>query len=197
MPNPTNNVVSLASKRRKGTPASPVPLPLANTPTVVSDDLVALFDAPSGPATPRARKKAAASRPKSKPVPRHSPEHKRALEVTAIYMVTQPVCDEAKATFAIRTAILSGQWADEDIVAAVQRVADSGYPLTSNSLSYQLRQGGTAERQVDPVIHQAIDAALEHLGRLDSDTMTETERTLAAAMRQLAIAVMHKAADAA
>lgn len=50
-------------------------------------------------------------------------------------------------------------------------------------------------KRVDPVIHQAVDAALEHLGRLDSETMTETEKTLAAAVRQLAVAVMHGAIE--
>lgn len=42
--------------------------------------------------------------------------------------------------------------------------------------------------------HQSIATALEHLGRLDSETMTEVEQTLAAAVRQLCVAVMHQAA---
>jgi hypothetical protein len=128
-------------------------------------------------------------------VPRHSPEHKRALEITALYQLRQPVCDEAKAAFAIRTAILAGQWTDEEIVAAVERVADSGYPLTTNSLSYQLRNGRPGAREIDPVIHQAIDSALKHLNALDSERMTATERTLAAAVRLVAVAVAHVGAE--
>jgi hypothetical protein len=159
-----------------------------------------LFDVPLVPdagvptSSRKPRAKTPSSRSRPKPIPQHSPEHKRALEITAIYKMTQPVCDEPKAVFAIRTAILSGIWPDEDIVAAVERVAESGYPLTSNSLSYQLQRRNAVEREVDPVIHQAVDAALEHLGRLDSETMTGTEQALAAALRSLCVAVMHQAA---
>ena len=189
MPEPADGVVlQFPSARGKSRArATPATLPItvsAGTEPSLADTGKALFDAPtpypSEPATPRPKPKTK-QRPKTPAKPRHSPEHKRALEITAIYKMTQPVCDEPKAAFAIRTAILSGLWPDEDIVAAVERVADSGYPLTSNSLSYQLQRGRPAEWEVDPVIHQAVDAALEHLGRLDSKTMTETEQALAAA----------------
>lgn len=55
----------------------------------------------------------------------------------------------------------------------------------------------TGDVRPDASVHQAIDTALEHLGRLDSETMTETERTLAAALRSVCVAVMHKAAGVA
>jgi transcriptional regulator with XRE-family HTH domain len=58
------------------------------------------------------------------------------------------------------------------------------------------RRGDIVRARLDPAVRQAVDTALEHLGRLDSEQMTGTEQALAAAMRQICVAVMHKAADA-
>lgn len=138
--------------------------------------------------------------PRSKPRPSkpgRSPEHARALEIAALYKVKQPVCDSRHAARAILAAIKASMWSDGAIVAAVERLGDAGWSLTPNTLNIELRKGDGPKREIDPHVHEAVDAALGHLNALDSEQMTETERRLAAAMRQICIAVMHKAADAA
>jgi hypothetical protein len=200
--------------RKRRTPKAAKPLPIVipdPEPTYLG---FALFDVPfpnptvrlpaAAPAVPtssgKPRAKASPQRPRAAAKPRstwkppepQTPEGKRALEIARSYKANQPVCNVTRVAEAIETAV--GTWPDEEIVAAVERLLDSPYGVTPNTLNYQLRKGAPTARQVDPVIHQAVDAALEHLGRLDSETMTETEKTLAAAVRQLAVAVMHAAA---
>lgn len=151
-------------------------------------------------AKPRKRAKPATlsrtgSQPRLKPREPQTPEARRALEIAEMYAVKQPLCSKQRVADAVETAIRVGPWTDGEIVAAVERLVDSPYGVTENTLRIQLGKTKQPERVVDPVIHQAIDTALEHLGRLDSETMTETEKMLAAAMRQICIAVMHKATN--
>lgn len=151
---------------------------------------------PTGPTSkPRKRKPATLSRtgPRPRPKPREpqTPEGIRALELAEMYAVKQPLCSKQRVADAIKVAIRVGAWTDAEIVAAVERLVDSPYGVTENTLRIQLGKTKQPERLVDPVIHQAVDAALDHLNALDSDAMTETERGLAAALRQVCVAVAH------
>lgn len=131
------------------------------------------------------------SQPRLKPREPQTPEARRALEIAEMYAVKQPLCSKQRVADAVETAIRVGAWTDGEIVAAVERLVDSPYGVTENTLRIQLGKTKQPERVVDPVIHQAIDTALEHLGRLDSEQMTVAERTLAAALRSVCVAVAH------
>ena len=197
MPEPTSNVVQFASARRRrqpiATPVHPAPdASLSLIPDAPVFPAMELFD--PAPTKPRGRAKAPSSRPRSNPKLPQTPERQRALEIAQTYKARQPLCNKTKVADTIETAIGIGNWTDAEIVAAVERLAGSKYGVTPDSLRIELGTAPQHERQVDPVIHQAVDAALEHLGRLDSETMTGTEQTLAAALRSVCVAVMHQAA---
>lgn len=155
-------------------------------------DVGPLFEVPD-PTVPASSTKPRRYRPK--PQQPSTPERKRALEIAQDYAAKQPLCSKRRVADAIETALAANAWPEAEIVAAVERLVDSPYGVTENSLRYQLTKTPQPAREVDPVIHQAIDAALEHLGRLDSETMTETESVLAAAVRSVCVAVMHAAAQ--
>lgn len=197
MPDPTDNVIQLTSKRRRGASSSPVPitLPTAAVAATPDDAGLALFEPFPDPTVPTPSTKP--RRYRSKPQRPATPERKRALEIAQDYATRQPLCSKTKVADAIETALGTGTWPEAEIVAAVERLIDSPYGVTENSLRYQLAKAPQQARQVDPVIHQAIDAALGHLNGLDSETTTETESALAAALRQICVAVMHQAAGVA
>lgn len=149
---------------------------------------------------PRKRKPATLSRtgPRPRPKPREprTPEAVRALEIAEMYAVKQPLCDKQRVADAIETAIRVGSWSDGEIVAAVERLVDSPYGVTENTLRIQLVKHRQPASEINPRVHEAIDAALDHLNALDSETMTETERGLAAALRMVCVAVMRPAGEA-
>lgn len=184
-------------------PTRPIlPGDVINVPLAVPDAGVALFEPSPSPTAPtssgKPRAKASSRQSQGKPRTREpqTAEGRRAAEIAQAYADRQPLCSKRRVTDAIETALGAGIWTEVEVVAAVDRLVDSPYGVTENSLRYQLAKAPQPVREVDPVIHRAVGAALEHLGRLDSETMTETELVLAAAIRQLAVAVMHKAAEA-
>lgn len=123
----------------------PVPVPEPNTPDRPSDGL---FDAPP-PATRAATRRPPATKPPAAP-PMNLTYTQRSKAITDAYAAAQPLCKWPAVNGVVLKAIKTEQYADDEIHAAVLRLAEEGRSVTVDTLRVELsglppgRQGGRA-----------------------------------------------------